>query len=126
MIRRILDPNPVTRITMDEIKADEWFRKDYNPPNTDDDDENVHANGMAFSVHEMVWILNMYIYIYSVTCLIVIVKLNLFSGVQSLNEESPGSPTPINAFELIGMSSSLDLSGFFEKEVLKNESVHFF
>lgn len=65
MIRRILDPNPVTRITMDEIKADEWFRKDYNPPNTDDDDENVHANGMAFSVHEMVWILNMYRYIFS-------------------------------------------------------------
>lgn len=29
--------------------------------------------------------------------------------------ESP--PTLINAFQLIGMSSCLDLSGFFEKEV---------
>lgn len=33
-------------------------------------------------------------------------------------EKNPaGSPTLINAFQLIGMSSCLDLSGFFEKEV---------
>jgi 5'-AMP-activated protein kinase catalytic alpha subunit len=32
-------------------------------------------------------------------------------------EKSPDSPTIINAFQLIGMSSFLDLSGFFETEV---------
>lgn len=32
-------------------------------------------------------------------------------------EKDPESPHLINAFELIGMSSCLDLSGFFEKEV---------
>lgn len=32
-------------------------------------------------------------------------------------EKSHNSPTVINAFQLIGMSSFLDLSGFFEKEV---------
>jgi hypothetical protein len=42
-------------------------------------------------------------------------------------KKSPGSPTLINAFQLIGMSSCLDLSGFFEKEVgiikVKNHSI---
>lgn len=33
------------------------------------------------------------------------------------SEKDQESPVHINAFELIGMSSSLDLSGFFEKEV---------
>lgn len=36
---------------------------------------------------------------------------------QSNGEKIPGFPTLINAFQLIGMSSYLDLSGFFEKEV---------
>lgn len=33
------------------------------------------------------------------------------------SDEKGTTPTQINAFQLIGMSSSLDLSGFFEKEV---------
>lgn len=32
-------------------------------------------------------------------------------------ENKPESPALINAFQLISMSSSLDLSGFFESEV---------
>lgn len=36
----------------------------------------------------------------------------------SLAEKDPDSPTLINAFQLIGMSLSLDLSGFFEIEVI--------
>ncbi|XP_066306445.1 CBL-interacting protein kinase 9-like isoform X3 [Miscanthus floridulus] len=31
-IKRILDPNPDTRITIAEILEDEWFKKDYKPP----------------------------------------------------------------------------------------------
>lgn len=34
-----------------------------------------------------------------------------------MEEDDRKSPTQINAFELIGMSSYFDLSGFFEKEV---------
>lgn len=41
MIRRTLDPNPNTRITMAGIKENEWFKTDYHPasPGYDDDDE---------------------------------------------------------------------------------------
>ncbi|KAG7944349.1 hypothetical protein I3843_15G096000 [Carya illinoinensis] len=31
LITRILDPNPITRITIPEILEDEWFKKDYMP-----------------------------------------------------------------------------------------------
>ncbi|XP_071727845.1 CBL-interacting serine/threonine-protein kinase 1-like [Rutidosis leptorrhynchoides] len=31
LIKRILDPNPKTRITMTDIKADEWFNLEYTP-----------------------------------------------------------------------------------------------
>ncbi|NDW60373.1 hypothetical protein G0P98_28480, partial [Yangia sp. PrR004] len=31
-IKRILNPNPDTRITIAEILEDEWFKKDYGPP----------------------------------------------------------------------------------------------
>ncbi|KAI4368669.1 hypothetical protein MLD38_017202 [Melastoma candidum] len=32
LIKRILDPNPMTRINVPEILEDEWFKKDYRPP----------------------------------------------------------------------------------------------
>lgn len=41
MLRRILDPNPVTRINVAGIRADDWFKKDYSPAvpfDYDDDD----------------------------------------------------------------------------------------
>ncbi|KAF5464873.1 hypothetical protein F2P56_014919 [Juglans regia] len=96
MIRRILDPNPLTRITTADIKADEWFKQGYSPANPDDD-EDIHIDDEAFSIHE----------------------------VPSEGEKSPGSPTLINAFQLIGMSSCLDLSGFFEKEDVSERKIRF-
>ncbi|KAL0367859.1 UNVERIFIED_CONTAM: CBL-interacting protein kinase [Sesamum radiatum] len=40
-------------------------------------------------------------------------------------EKDPDSPTLINAFQLIGMSSCLDLSGFFEKEDVSERKIRF-
>ncbi|KAG7991051.1 hypothetical protein I3843_02G056400 [Carya illinoinensis] len=96
MIRRILDPNPLTRITMAGIKADEWFQQDYTPANPDDD-EDVYIDDEAFSMHEE----------------------------PSEVDKNPGSPTLMNAFQLIGMSSCLDLSGFFEKEDVSERKIRF-
>jgi len=39
MIKRMLDPNPVTRVTIAGIKAHDWFKHDYTPSNYDDDDD---------------------------------------------------------------------------------------
>ncbi|MBA0635229.1 hypothetical protein Godav_029674, partial [Gossypium davidsonii] len=97
MIKRILDPNPNTRITMAGIKNDEWFIQDYSPAVPDDDEEDTYFDDEAFSMSEMAYDGN----------------------------KSPESPTLINAFQLIGMSSYLDLSGFFEKEDVSERKIRF-
>ncbi|XP_065863970.1 CBL-interacting serine/threonine-protein kinase 1-like [Euphorbia lathyris] len=96
MIRRILDPNPVTRITMEGIKADEWFRQQYIPTDPAEE-EDICNDNKALSIHD-----------------------TSFDA-----ERSPGSPPLINAFQLIGMSSCLDLSGFFEKEDVSERKIRF-
>ncbi|KAG9149146.1 hypothetical protein Leryth_003146 [Lithospermum erythrorhizon] len=99
LIRRILDPNPNTRITVAELKEDVWFKQDYSPlcPNEEEnDDEDIST---VDEVHD----------------------------VPQLEEvKDPDSPSQIyNAFQLIGMSSCLDLSGFFEKEDAAERKIRF-
>ncbi|KMZ56920.1 CBL-interacting protein kinase 21 [Zostera marina] len=87
LITSILDPNPKTRINIDGIKADLWFKHDYVPAIPEDDKE-IYINDDAFFINE---------------------ETGESGGQGSeLNQ--------INAFQLIGMSACLDLSGFFEKE----------
>ncbi|XP_008390489.1 CBL-interacting serine/threonine-protein kinase 1-like isoform X2 [Malus domestica] len=100
LLKRILDPNPATRITMTGIKPDEWFKQDYSPVNPDEEEEDKNVDDEAFSIHE----------------------------VPSEEERSPDAQHPythINAFQLIGMSSCLDLSGFFEKEDVSERKIRF-
>ncbi|CAJ1975683.1 unnamed protein product [Sphenostylis stenocarpa] len=98
IIKRMLDPNPKTRITMAMIKEHEWFKEDYTPANPEDEEEGVYIDDEAFSIHD--------------------VSLESDQG-------SPRSPPLINAFKLIGMSSSLDLSGLFEKEDVSERKIRF-
>ncbi|KAF7836866.1 CBL-interacting serine/threonine-protein kinase 1 isoform X1 [Senna tora] len=99
LIRRILDPSPITRITLAGIKEDEWFRKKYVPANPEDEEEeDVYIDEEAFSSHQV---------------------------PHEAENNSLGSPTLINAFQLIGMSSYLDLSGFFEKEDVSERKIRF-
>ncbi|XP_019463587.1 PREDICTED: CBL-interacting serine/threonine-protein kinase 1-like [Lupinus angustifolius] len=98
MIKVILDPNPKTRITISEIKEDPWFKEDYNPANHDDEDEDINIHNEALSINEV---------------------------PHDAEERSLTSPTLINAFQLIGMSSCLDLSNFFEKEDVSERNIRF-
>ncbi|XP_010914779.1 CBL-interacting protein kinase 1 [Elaeis guineensis] len=98
MIRRILDPNPCTRINVAQIKEDGWFKQDYIPvmPEEEEEEEDKSSDDESFSIKE----------------------------VAETNEHG-NIYTHINAFELIGMSSSLDLSGFFEKEDVSERKIRF-
>ncbi|KAK5784217.1 hypothetical protein PVK06_038737 [Gossypium arboreum] len=50
LIKRILDPNPLTRITIPEILQDEWFKKGYKPPKFEqDEDVNLDDNILYFT-----------------------------------------------------------------------------
>ncbi|KAL2459785.1 CBL-interacting serine/threonine-protein kinase 1 [Forsythia ovata] len=98
LIKMILDPNPHTRITMAEIKEHVWFKQDYTPadPIEEETEEENASDDEVESIHE-----------------------------PSDAEKDPESHTLINAFQLIGMSSCLDLSGFFEKEDVSERKIRF-
>ncbi|CAN4095874.1 unnamed protein product [Withania somnifera] len=100
LIKRILDPNPHTRITMAQIKEDGWFKQGYTPVNPDEEDlesdDHASTDDHVFTVQET-----------------------------SLDAQRDPESHPINAFQLIGMSSCLDLSGFFEKEDISERKIRF-
>ncbi|CAN6349639.1 unnamed protein product [Urochloa humidicola] len=96
LLQRILEPNPKKRITMAEIKAHAWFQKDYVPVVPFDNDDEDSQLDVVLPVKEEI-------------------------------NQSPGDKTThqINAFQLIGMASSLDLSGFFEEEDVSQRKIRF-
>ncbi|OQU77359.1 hypothetical protein SORBI_3009G034200 [Sorghum bicolor] len=96
LLQRILEPNPMKRITMAEIKAHKWFQEDYVPALPYDNDDEDSELYIAHQVKEKI-------------------------------SEAPEDKTTnqINAFQLIGMASSLDLSGFFEEEDVSQRKIRF-
>lgn len=86
LIKIILDPNPKTRITIPEIIENEWFKEGYSPAKPVEEDTSLDDVNAAFTNAE-----------------------------EHLLTEETGS-VHMNAFQLIAMSVSLDLSGFFEEE----------
>lgn len=95
LIKRILDPNPKTRINIDGIKSDLWFKHDYVPAIPNDDKE-IYIDNDACFINE---------------------ETDEGGQGSELNQ--------INAFQLIGMLACLDLSGFFEKEDVSERKVIF-
>jgi len=55
IIKRILDPNPKTRITMAGIKEDLWFKEGYNQADHEDEEDDVYVDDQAFNIHELVY-----------------------------------------------------------------------
>ncbi|XP_047329794.1 CBL-interacting serine/threonine-protein kinase 8-like [Impatiens glandulifera] len=54
LIHRILDPNPETRIVIEEIRNDEWFKRDYIPvKRTEYEDVTLDDINAAFDEHEV-------------------------------------------------------------------------
>ncbi|KAG6415555.1 hypothetical protein SASPL_122968 [Salvia splendens] len=82
LLSRLLDTNPSTRITMEEIKLDPWFAKGYK--NTKVRESDCFAFAAA---------------------------------------EQEKRPVDMNAFDIISMSSGLDLSGLFQEKHVSFEDV---
>ncbi|KAL6578432.1 CBL-interacting serine/threonine-protein kinase 8 [Orobanche minor] len=100
LIHRILDPNPETRLRIEEIRNDEWFKKNYNHvrlPETEDVDlDDVNA---AFDDPE-----------------------DEIPNQQCGNDDM--GPLVLNAFDLIILSQGLNLSALFDrrKDSLKHQT----
>ncbi|EXB39520.1 CBL-interacting serine/threonine-protein kinase 23 [Morus notabilis] len=94
LIKRILDPNPLTRITAAEIIENEWFKKGYKPPRFEQADVSLDDVDAIFNESGE--------------------SGNL---VVERREEGPVAPVTMNAFELISTSQGLNLGSLFEKQM---------
>uniref|UniRef100_A0A1D1XY14 non-specific serine/threonine protein kinase n=1 Tax=Anthurium amnicola TaxID=1678845 RepID=A0A1D1XY14_9ARAE len=89
LIKRILDPNPLTRITIPEILENEWFKKGYKQPNFEQSEE--------VCLDDVDAVFN--------------------DSEEYLVIEKKEKPESMNAFALISMSQGFNLGNLFEKEM---------
>ncbi|KAA0054021.1 CBL-interacting serine/threonine-protein kinase 23-like isoform X1 [Cucumis melo var. makuwa] len=125
LIKRILDPNPSTRITIPEVIENEWFRKGYKPPTFEQADISLDDVDAIFNE---TGVSKVHLGISNPTF-----KHDLHNalGIQDSGslvverkEEGSKSPLTMNAFELISKSQGLNLSSLFEKQmgIVKRET----
>ncbi|XP_062154757.1 CBL-interacting serine/threonine-protein kinase 9 [Alnus glutinosa] len=88
LIQRVLDPNPLTRITIPEILEDEWFKKWYKPAYSEEE-QNVNLDDVDAVFND---------------------------SEEHLVTERKERPVSMNAFELISRSPSFNLENLFEKQ----------
>uniref|UniRef100_A0A5B7A2D0 non-specific serine/threonine protein kinase n=1 Tax=Davidia involucrata TaxID=16924 RepID=A0A5B7A2D0_DAVIN len=89
LIKRILDPNPLSRITIPEILKNDWFKKGYKSPHFEQgDDVTLDDVDAVFNDSE-----------------------------EHLVTEKKEKPVSMNAFELISRSQSFNLENLFEKQM---------
>ncbi|XP_022146606.1 CBL-interacting serine/threonine-protein kinase 23 [Momordica charantia] len=101
LIKRILDPNPLTRITIAEVLENEWFKKGYKAPAFENAEISLDDVDAIFNE-----------------------SADTHNLVVERREERPASPVTMNAFELISKSQGLNLATLFEKQmgVIKRET----
>ncbi|KAK7410433.1 hypothetical protein VNO78_01214 [Psophocarpus tetragonolobus] len=91
LIHRILDPNPETRITIEQIRNDEWFQRSYVPVSLQEyEDVNLDDVNAAFDDAEEQ------------------------RADQQCDNEDMG-PLMLNAFDLIILSQGLNLATIFDR-----------
>ncbi|CAI9760079.1 unnamed protein product [Fraxinus pennsylvanica] len=94
LIKKILDPNPSTRITIAEVLENDWFKKGYKPPIFQQEDVSLDDINAVFNE--------------------AVDSPNL---VMERREERTLSPVTMNAFELISKSQGLNLGFLFETQM---------
>ncbi|XP_017225079.1 CBL-interacting serine/threonine-protein kinase 23 isoform X2 [Daucus carota subsp. sativus] len=94
LIKRILDPSPVTRITIQEVIENEWFKKGYQRPKFEQEDVSLDDVDAIFDETGE--------------------SPNL---VVERRDDRSAAPVTMNAFELISKSQGLNLSSLFEKQM---------
>ncbi|KAK4274208.1 hypothetical protein QN277_017470 [Acacia crassicarpa] len=91
LIHRILDPNPETRVTIEQIRNDEWFQKNYVPVSLlEYEDVNLDDVNAAFDDAED-------------------------QRVNQQCENEDRGPLMLNAFDLIILSQGLNLATIFDR-----------
>ncbi|XP_010538259.1 PREDICTED: CBL-interacting serine/threonine-protein kinase 23-like [Tarenaya hassleriana] len=104
LIKRILDPNPSTRIMIAEVVENDWFKKGYKAPTFENADVSLDDIHAIFDESED-------------TRNLVVERREIIG---------PAAPVTMNAFELISTSQGLNLGTLFEKQMgLVNRKTRF-
>ncbi|KAL0359122.1 UNVERIFIED_CONTAM: CBL-interacting protein kinase [Sesamum angustifolium] len=99
LLSRILDPNPQTRISIEEIMETPWFQKGYDSKATrikTGDNEIPHTGIDSVSSHSS-------------------------PDIAAETKVELARPASLNAFDIISLSTGFDLSGFFVRKDQKDE-----
>ncbi|KAK0593518.1 hypothetical protein LWI29_037989 [Acer saccharum] len=100
-LRKILDPNPKTRISIEQIMESPWFKKGLNPKSvkaaTESEDLFAIDVDAAFDLNDEI------------------------SAPNEPKKESITKPNNLNAFHIISLSTGFDLSGLFVENDQKEE-----
>ncbi|KAK7319737.1 hypothetical protein RJT34_04462 [Clitoria ternatea] len=111
LLYRILDPNPSTRISIADIVQTNWFRKGYMqiespllPPLSPINGEGTLDVQAAFASSD---------------------SESDGGSISNYEEKNPMKLYRFNAFDLILLSSGLDISGLFEKDIRERQHARF-
>ncbi|KAL5713446.1 cAMP-dependent protein kinase [Ranunculus cassubicifolius] len=91
LVKKILDPNPTSRITMSDLIEDTWFKKGYKPPIFEETETSADDVEAVFSESG--------------------------DSGKLVSPKREDRPITMNAFELISTSEGLNLGSLFEKSV---------
>lgn len=104
LLTRILDPNPQTRVSIQKIKENSWFKKgfDVKQLNKETDAKELVPQDVnaAFSSSQ----------------------INATEDKQGTEKEEMVKPNNLNAFDIISLSAGFDLSGLFDEADCKREA----
>ncbi|WJX37137.1 CBL-interacting serine/threonine-protein kinase 10 [Trifolium repens] len=103
LLSEILDPKPDTRISIEKIKEHCWFKNGPNARNKKPKAENSSVSSSGTVVSDQS-------------------DENKNSPEAEAKEEESVVPISINAFDIISLSASFDLSRFFKEDVQKKEA----
>nr|GMD11549.1 CBL-interacting protein kinase 5-like [Ipomoea batatas]GME19002.1 CBL-interacting protein kinase 5-like [Ipomoea batatas] len=108
LLSRILDPNPITRISLSKLMENSWFQKDFTqiqsqPKPITSDPESEESPRSVFDI----------------------IDDNPGSSSQKPKTTEKMKPTCLNAFDIISLSPSFDLSGLFDVDTNKKPESRF-
>lgn len=95
LLSKILDPHPSTRITLDKIMENSWFKKGFKPidnPHSQEEEKGYTLLDVQDAFAEST------------------------NPEKAMKATSSMRPTCMNAFDIISLSQGFNLSGLFEKE----------
>ncbi|KAM0920312.1 hypothetical protein ACQ4PT_007589 [Festuca glaucescens] len=102
LLLRILDPNPSTRVSIEKIMTHPWFRK------------GLDAKLLRYNLQARDAI--------PADLTVASDSLSSSNSTSECKQQEAKNPTNLNAFDIISLSTGLDLSGLFEESDKKPES----